>query len=154
MVNAFEKYTFSRDEKVECEENKSVIYMIRNLNNGKVYIGQSRNIRTRKFSHVSMLRSGRHNIKEMQADFNNGDCFEFSIIHTFPETVTNGYLNAVEWACIMEYNGFNSGYNSNLPNWDIEVGLEVANDFPKFHILKEHIKTIEIIHAMNRKRKK
>lgn len=47
----------------------SGIYKITNLKNGKVYVGQSKNIFKRREQHFIALRRGRHENKEMQADY-------------------------------------------------------------------------------------
>ena len=47
----------------------SGIYKITNLKNGKVYIGQSENIFIRRKQHMSALRYGSHNNKQMQKDY-------------------------------------------------------------------------------------
>lgn len=44
----------------------SGIYIITNLANGKVYIGQSRNISSRKYSHFHALENGNHHNKYLQ----------------------------------------------------------------------------------------
>ena len=44
----------------------SGIYKITNLSNGKIYIGQSQNIYTRRQQHFVALRNGSHENKEMQ----------------------------------------------------------------------------------------
>ena len=46
----------------------SGIYKITNLNNGKVYIGQSQNIYFRRKQHFTALRTRRHENTQMQKD--------------------------------------------------------------------------------------
>lgn len=46
------------------------IYCIENTRNGRKYIGQSAIILDRKKSHYSLLRSNKHNNKDLQDDFN------------------------------------------------------------------------------------
>lgn len=53
------------------------IYMILNIDNRKVYIGQTRNFQQRAYSHSSNLRTGKHPNKAMQADYNNGNRMRF-----------------------------------------------------------------------------
>ena len=51
------------------------VYIILNLDNGKVYIGSTRDIRRRLIEHEISLRNGRHNVKSLQADYDKGNCF-------------------------------------------------------------------------------
>ena len=64
----------------------SGIYMIRNMNNGRVYIGSSENIEKRWKQHQYQLKNNRHQNKNMQKDYNNGDYFIYGLIKdTFPD---------------------------------------------------------------------
>lgn len=47
---------------------RSGIYKITNMLNGKVYVGQSKNIFVRKRQHFDALRAGHHENKAMQHD--------------------------------------------------------------------------------------
>lgn len=60
------------------------VYAIINKTKGKCYIGQSENIQNRASSHISKLKHNRHEIEEMQKDFNNGDRFIFKILKEIP----------------------------------------------------------------------
>ncbi len=92
------------------------IYRIRNLVNGKIYIGSSLNLRRRKLVHFSCLRGGYHDNVRLQGSFNKhgGDSFVFEVLE-----VTNGLspseLLAVEQLFLDEYTPFdrNIGYNIN-----------------------------------------
>ena len=53
------------------------IYGIYNTVKQKWYVGQSHNIRARISQHKSNLNCGTHHCREMQADYNNGDTFEY-----------------------------------------------------------------------------
>ncbi|AMR46918.1 endonuclease [Bacillus subtilis subsp. subtilis] len=46
------------------------VYKIRNIKNGKFYIGSSANFRKRKTEHLRLLKSGSHHNKPLQEDFN------------------------------------------------------------------------------------
>lgn len=61
---------------------ESGIYMIRNLRDGKVYIGQAANIAMRRMQHIRALRRGDHKNIRMQRAFNrDGEpAFDFSVI--------------------------------------------------------------------------
>ena len=57
------------------------IYKITNQNNGKVYIGQSKNLSHRKATHIYDLKHNMGHNKEMQKDFNdNPDAFKFEVL--------------------------------------------------------------------------
>lgn len=47
---------------------QSGIYKITNLNNGRVYIGQSKNVWGRRKQHWTALRGGHHENERMQKD--------------------------------------------------------------------------------------
>lgn len=64
---------------------KAGIYMIRNLVNGRTYIGHSRAILQRWFYHLATLRCKRHRSKDLQDDWSQygANNFEFLVLeHT------------------------------------------------------------------------
>lgn len=65
------------------KEKVCAVYIIRNINSGKVYIGSSRNYYSRKAAYETALRHDHHVSCEMQKDFNRGDRFEFEILEVF-----------------------------------------------------------------------
>lgn len=85
------------------------IYMIRNTKNGKVYIGQSKNIHWRWMSHKSALNHGRNENPHFQYAWNKygQDAFEFSIIELCEESL----LDSREIYWIEKYNATVDGYN-------------------------------------------
>lgn len=87
----------------------SGIYKITNLKNGKVYIGQSENIFLRRNQHFAALRSGHHNNKSMQKDYNaqRGKGFRWDVV----EYCDIGNLNPREKYWIEYYDSLNCGYN-------------------------------------------
>jgi group I intron endonuclease len=46
------------------------IYTIKNKKENKIYVGQSIMIEQRRTQHLTDLRGGRHQVKELQEDFN------------------------------------------------------------------------------------
>ena len=61
------------------------VYFIKNTRTGKVYVGQSENIRRRAASHIYELKSNKHSSKAMQEDWNSrlsDDEFEFVVACT------------------------------------------------------------------------
>lgn len=76
------------------------IYKIRNKINGKIYIGKSVNLQSRKNSHFYLLRKQKHGNIHLQRSFNKygAENFEFSII----EIVNEEFLNEKEIYYIKE----------------------------------------------------
>lgn len=62
--------------------NKCSIYTIKCIPNNKVYVGSSKNIKSRLTKHKRELEYNCHYCKQMQSDFNyyGESCFEFKII--------------------------------------------------------------------------
>lgn len=58
------------------------IYYIRNVNNGKVYVGGSAKLRKRLLTHMRQLRSGTHHSQGLQEEFNRFGvaAFEFRLL--------------------------------------------------------------------------
>lgn len=63
-----------------CNYGKSGVYMIKNIINGKFYIGSSCNIGKRWSEHLVSLESNNHHSIYMQRSFNKGAYFIFGII--------------------------------------------------------------------------
>lgn len=99
------------------------IYIIRNTVNGKVYIGQSRRLNNRHYSHFHTLEKGRHFNKHLQRSYNNygAEAFEFEIL----EYCDVENLDEREKYWIKQYNSMdiNHGYNSEGGG---NVGKEVS----------------------------
>lgn len=88
------------------------IYMIKNLSNNKVYIGQSVNINKRWNDHKSKLENNKHENLHLQGAYNQygQDCFEFSIICECEEKD----LNRKEKFYINKYRSYMPEYGYNL----------------------------------------
>lgn len=88
------------------------IYLIKNNVNGKVYIGQSKNIERRLSDHK------RNSLNEKAGDYNTPlhrafrkygvDSFSFKVLATVDE---HEHLNAMENAFMREYDSIDAGYN-------------------------------------------
>lgn len=85
-----------------------VIYKITNLNNGKVYIGQSSKLNSRIKQHFSALKKGEHQSKSMQSDWNEGNQLSWEILEEVQDGAMNRELYWIEY-----YNSCNpeQGYN-------------------------------------------
>lgn len=87
------------------------IYRIINTENGKMYIGQSKDINHRKACHKYDLENGRHKNKDMQNDYNiNKDVFVFELICECRKE----YLDELEMYFINKYQTYNSLYGYNM----------------------------------------
>lgn len=88
------------------------VYKITNIVNGKVYIGQSRNVRKRIQAHISDLTCGRHRNKHLERAWikYGGHNFKFSILHS---NILEDEICALEQFEIDNYNSLNDkfGYN-------------------------------------------
>lgn len=62
--------------------NKSGIYQIRNLNNGKVYVGSTKGFKQRFTQHLNSLKKGTHHNKHLQSAFiqDGTDSFIFEVL--------------------------------------------------------------------------
>ncbi len=89
------------------------IYRIRNIKNGKIYIGQSVNISHRWACHLYDLRHNRHGNPYLQRAYNKDpDSFVFEIICQCEEKD----LNEIEAALIKKYNTTNDKFGYNISN--------------------------------------
>jgi group I intron endonuclease len=88
------------------------IYKIRNLINGKVYIGQSEKLTHRKWSHFYSLDRGKHYNEYLQKSYNKygKENFVFEVIEETED------LDNREIFWINEHGGINSILNYNLRN--------------------------------------
>lgn len=74
---------------MESIPKKSGIYQIRNLVNGKVYVGSAVNLRTRRNRHFSYLRNNCHANRKLQNAFNKYG--EENIVFEVVEIVADKY---------------------------------------------------------------
>lgn len=90
-------------------DDVSGIYMIKNLINGRIYIGQSRHISERIKTHKKDLRNGYHHNEHLQNAYNKYglDNFSFELV----ESCSIEDLDERERFWIEYYGSFESGYN-------------------------------------------
>ena len=62
------------------ENRNGGIYAIINKDNGRIYIGQTENLRKRAKAHVNLLKAGNHYCKDLQEDYDNNFNFKIEII--------------------------------------------------------------------------
>ena len=94
---------------MESIPKKSGIYQIRNLVNGKIYVGSSINLRKRLKDHFRDLRNNRHVNQHLQKAYNKYglDKFVFEVL----EYVEKDMLLEREQYYIDTLNVVNEGYN-------------------------------------------
>lgn len=87
------------------------IYKIENINNGKVYVGSSKNIEVRIKQHFSALEKNKHHSVKLQRSYNatkDKSAFQFSVVE---EVADERQLKEHEQYYIDLYNAYNKGYN-------------------------------------------
>lgn len=103
------------------------IYSIRNIINGKSYIGRSVNANLREYSHMGNLKRGKHTNVELQRDYNKygKDSFEFSILETLDNMKHSRYI---EYDYIMKCSS-NGVYNKSDPRqeWNKNIDVELIS---------------------------
>lgn len=85
------------------------VYAIWNLENQKVYIGSSKNIKSRVYNHLTKLRNGKHENVELQKDFDDGNKF---IIFKVLEAENIKNLRYYEYISIIHFDAISNGYNT------------------------------------------
>ena len=94
---------------MESIPKKSGIYQIRNLVNGKVYVGSSVNLHVRELSHFNSLKRNAHDNEKLQRAYNKYglDKLVFEVL----EYVEKDMLLEREQYYIDTLNAVNEGYN-------------------------------------------
>ena len=90
----------------------SGIYKITNNSNGKVYVGQSKNVFIREKEHFLALRHNKHPNEAMHNDWNKSNRgFRFDVIEFCPIAQLNEREKYwIEQCGSMEPNGYNQGW--------------------------------------------
>lgn len=122
------------------------IYKIENIENNKVYIGESIDIERRWQEHIDSLNNNSHHSWKLQADWNKygKDSFTFEIIEQLHEEANNFkskyYLIYREDCFIKQYDSLDNGYNCE------NTLLKIANGDKQ--ITKKHEKDIHILKVL------
>lgn len=111
-------------------KRESGIYQIRNSINGKVYIGQSVDVRRRISNHYNSLQNNNHFNIHLQNAWNQygSECFEFDVI----EYCDIEALNDREVYYIQKHNATNPNYGYNI--------LDGGNSYPRIFTLQTRMK--------------
>lgn len=75
-------YLNAPNRKYAYERERFFVYSIVNLDNGKRYIGRTKNPRQRIMSHFAALKSHRHPNKQMNEDSKKGCRFGYEILES------------------------------------------------------------------------
>lgn len=122
------------------------IYRIHNIKNKKVYIGSSKNIERRFYSHRQNLKNNKHHSSKLQKSYNktkDKTIFKFELI----EETTEDKLFEREKYYIDFYDSFHNGYNCTDDTTNTKyVQLESRNKlYEEFILLYEEYKGSFII---------
>jgi group I intron endonuclease len=98
--------------------DNSGIYLIKNNKDNKCYLGSSKNLKTRKNTHLSKLRNNKHCNIHLQRAFNRDgeDCFYFEVL----EYVEPEFINDIE-QMYLDCMDFSTSYNLS------QAGFSVSN---------------------------
>ena len=134
----------------------SGIYIIRNIENNKCYIGQSLVVKDRIRRHKYELRHNKHSNQYLQAAWNKyGEkAFQFSIyccVLSLTKKIILNNLNIFEKEIIRECDSFTNGYNLTSGGENYEVSEKTRQKSSESH---KGIKASEYCREMSRKRMK
>lgn len=92
------------------------IYTITCIENGKVYVGRSSNIKARWKRHEYALRDGNHWNQELQNNYNEygKEAFIYTLIHQCFGVVSADILDDLEKVYVGLYESYLTGYNETL----------------------------------------
>lgn len=114
------------------------VYMIKNLNNGKVYVGQAKNLQKRLLQHLA-AKTDKPLHKEIQKD--GIDSFEFRVL----EVCEKSELDSIEQKYIRKFNstdekyGYNISPGGNATKLTEDVVLQIINDLRHSDLNSEEI---------------
>lgn len=86
------------------------VYAIQHNKTKKIYIGSSKNVKTRYMSHIWELRNGKHKVEDMQADFDEyGEDYSLYILDEIKGM--DDRCKEYEWMAKYKTNERERGYN-------------------------------------------
>lgn len=110
------------------------IYAIKNTVNGKHYVGQSVNLKSRKYEHFRLLNANKHHNVHLQAAYNKygKENFKFEIIESYKDIdyINKQFLTEREIFYIEKLNCINEGYNQAPPNKE-QTSFTIADEYKK-----------------------
>ncbi len=140
MIKISNKVDEIRVEDISEDIALSCVYLMKNLYNGKVYIGKTTDAAHRIAGHYYSLRKGNHAIREMQEDFDTGNEFEISMLCPFDKKDHDRKTKALETFFILQYDGVEKGYNATYNYPSVERVYEIIESNAEYIIgcLKKH----------------
>lgn len=123
-----------RIEDISADIESSCIYLIRNLHNGKTYVGMASDAIRRIAGHYYSLRKGNHDIRDLQSDYDAGDEFEIKTICTFDKIDHARKTKALETFFILQYDGVDNGYNATYNYPSVERAHEIVENNAEYII--------------------
>lgn len=92
-------------------DNIACIYSMENIESAKMYIGNTKDLRTRLAQHIHEFKTGIHYNRDMQEDFDKGAEFHINILAILEQEDNRKERNALEAYFVMLYNSLENGYN-------------------------------------------
>jgi group I intron endonuclease len=107
---------------------KPGIYALINLENGKCYIGKTMNLNQRITQHLGKLKTGQHENKAMQEDYNQDSIFKVVVLEEFKSNISSRELDNAETLYIGLYQAYKEehGYNKNVLRLDRNSVIKVV----------------------------
>lgn len=133
-------------------DSKICIYLIKNLINNKVYIGSTKDVKSRKANHFSQLNSNTHKNLHLQRSFNKYGRNNFSF-HILEYLNSENDLYKKEAIWINNFNSLNYKFGYNKQNIDLDSS-KIKLNLNQINALKEKGKkemTKEKLEKMNEK---
>ena len=128
------------------------IYQIKNLVNGKLYIGKTINFKQRKYDHFRLLKSNKHHAFHLQNSYNKYGVtnFEMSIIE---DNLGHDILSQKELYYIKLNNTMNLefGYNSQEPTGNAISGYKSSDTKQRIResVKKNHASKAKPVYLLN-----
>ena len=104
--------------------NKIAIYKLECVKTGRIYIGKTRNPKSRKEQHFSSLRNGKHPVKLMQSDYNKygEEGFDFAVLEIVERKPVEIDLNQTRYTDSLREKELMEQYKSYLPEQGYNYG--------------------------------
>lgn len=123
-----------RIEDISAVIEPSCVYLIRNLHNGKRYVGIASDAVHRIAGHYYSLRKRNHYISALQLDYDIGDEFEIKTLCSFDKKDSARKIKALETFFILQYDGVKNGYNTTYNYPSAERANEIVENNAEYII--------------------
>lgn len=117
------------------------VYMLQHNITGRIYIGCSKDVPKRIGTHFSLLRCGKHNVEDMQADFDRYGCsFTLSTLGT-----ADGSHPNLEFEMMDKYRSTIRGIGYNYKDQHTKLGKRSTKS--KLHKLIDELDEEQMLYA-------